>query len=141
MIGGGGEKRTLRFVARYGDACNVFGDPAGVRHKIDVLAGHCQTEGRDLADITKTCLLSVVIAATQAEFAAAKLRIMADRGMTEEAFDARFVCGTVEQVAERLAEYFRVGADGILINMVDAYDLDAVRLAAQAMQQAGAVSG
>lgn len=55
LVAGGGEKRTLDLVARYGDACNVFaGDPADVRHKFDVLRGHCERIGRDPAEITKT---------------------------------------------------------------------------------------
>ena len=55
LVAGGGEKRTLDLVARYADACNVFaGDPADVRHKFDVLEGHCERIGRDPAEITKT---------------------------------------------------------------------------------------
>jgi F420-dependent oxidoreductase-like protein len=55
LVAGGGEKRTLDLVARYGDACNVVaGDPADVRHKFDVLRGHCERIGRDPAEITKT---------------------------------------------------------------------------------------
>ncbi len=56
MIGGGGEKKTLRLVARYADASNIFSS-AGleeVRHKLDVLRGHCQAEGRNYDDIEKT---------------------------------------------------------------------------------------
>jgi len=55
LVAGGGERRTLDLVARYGDACNVFGgDPAVVRHKFDVLRRHCERVGRDPAGITKT---------------------------------------------------------------------------------------
>lgn len=55
MIGGGGEKKTLLLVARYGDAGNVFGtSTADVAHKLDVLRGHCATEGRDYDEIVKT---------------------------------------------------------------------------------------
>ncbi|MDF3149355.1 MULTISPECIES: LLM class F420-dependent oxidoreductase [unclassified Streptomyces] len=57
MIGGGGEKKTLRLVARYGDACNLFTtSPEEVGHKLDVLRGHCDTEGRDYDEIRKTVL-------------------------------------------------------------------------------------
>jgi F420-dependent oxidoreductase-like protein len=59
LIGGGGEKRTLRLVAQYGDACNLFGGPDDVRHKLDVLERHCADVGRDPAEITKTVLLTV----------------------------------------------------------------------------------
>jgi F420-dependent oxidoreductase-like protein len=55
LVAGGGEKRTLDLVARYGDACNVVARaPQEVRHKFDVLAGHCERAGRDPAEITKT---------------------------------------------------------------------------------------
>ncbi|BCK56708.1 LLM class F420-dependent oxidoreductase [Nocardia wallacei] len=55
LIGGGGERKTLRLVARYGDACNLFAtDPADVRHKLDVLRRHCDEAGRDYATIRKT---------------------------------------------------------------------------------------
>jgi F420-dependent oxidoreductase-like protein len=53
MIGGGGEKKTLRFVAKYGDACNLFNTP-DLEHKLDVLKQHCENEGRDYDEITKT---------------------------------------------------------------------------------------
>jgi F420-dependent oxidoreductase-like protein len=58
LVGGGGERRTLATVARYGDACNFFGDPEVVRHKLDVLAEHCERIGRDLSEIATTCALS-----------------------------------------------------------------------------------
>jgi alkanesulfonate monooxygenase SsuD/methylene tetrahydromethanopterin reductase-like flavin-dependent oxidoreductase (luciferase family) len=54
MIGGGGEKKTLRFVAKYADACNLFPGPDLAR-KLDVLRAHCDAEGRDYNEITKTC--------------------------------------------------------------------------------------
>ena len=54
MIGGGGEKKTLRLVARYADACNLFPSPDLAR-KLDVLRAHCEAEGRDYDEITKTC--------------------------------------------------------------------------------------
>ncbi len=55
LIGGGGERKTLRLVARYADACNLFGsDVDSVAHKIDVLNRHCATEDRDPSDIEKT---------------------------------------------------------------------------------------
>jgi F420-dependent oxidoreductase-like protein len=59
LIGGGGEKRTLRLVSRYADACNVLGSsPADVAHKLDVLRAHCTAEGRDYETIEKTVLLA-----------------------------------------------------------------------------------
>ena len=57
LVGGGGERRTLRLVARYADACNLFASrPADVAHKLDVLRGHCEAEGRDPATVQRTIL-------------------------------------------------------------------------------------
>jgi F420-dependent oxidoreductase-like protein len=57
LIGGGGEKKTLRLVAQYADACNIFASsPADVAHKFDVLRAHCDDVGRDEAEIRKTIL-------------------------------------------------------------------------------------
>jgi F420-dependent oxidoreductase-like protein len=56
LVGGSGERRTLRLVARYADACNLFGDPDTVRHKLAVLHKHCAAEQRDPATITVTHL-------------------------------------------------------------------------------------
>jgi F420-dependent oxidoreductase-like protein len=62
MIGGGGERKTLRLVAKYADACNLFanadGGPAAVRQKLDVLRRHCEAEGTDYDAIAKTILWS-----------------------------------------------------------------------------------
>jgi F420-dependent oxidoreductase-like protein len=58
LIGGGGEKKTLRLVAQYGDACNLFADSGmqGIRHKLDVLRSHCDNLGRDYDAIERTAL-------------------------------------------------------------------------------------
>jgi F420-dependent oxidoreductase-like protein len=56
LVGGAGERRTLRLVARHADACNLFGDPDTVRHKLGVLREHCAAEGREPAAITVTHL-------------------------------------------------------------------------------------
>ncbi|WP_306206826.1 LLM class F420-dependent oxidoreductase [Actinoplanes sp. RD1] len=58
LIGGGGEKKTLRLVAKYADACNLFNSP-DVERKLDVLRQHCETEGRDYDDIEKTVVLQL----------------------------------------------------------------------------------
>ena len=55
MVGGGGERKTLRLVARYAQACNLFDGPQ-VEHKLDVLRRHCAAEGRDYGEITKTVI-------------------------------------------------------------------------------------
>ena len=64
MVGGGGEKRTLRLVAQYADACNLFDTglgPEGLPHKLDVLRRHCDEVGRPYDEIEKTCLTRLTL--------------------------------------------------------------------------------
>ena len=64
MVGGGGEQRTLRLVAQYADACNLFDlglGPQGIPHKLDVIRRHCEDVGRDDDEISKTCLARLTI--------------------------------------------------------------------------------
>jgi F420-dependent oxidoreductase-like protein len=61
MVGGGGERSTLRLVARYADACNVFGGPDMLRHKFQVLQEHCEDVGRPYGEIERTNLSSISI--------------------------------------------------------------------------------
>jgi alkanesulfonate monooxygenase SsuD/methylene tetrahydromethanopterin reductase-like flavin-dependent oxidoreductase (luciferase family) len=56
LIGGSGERKTLRLVAQYADACNIFGGPDEVAHKIDVLRRHCDAVGRDPNEIEVTAM-------------------------------------------------------------------------------------
>jgi F420-dependent oxidoreductase-like protein len=63
LVGGSGERRTLRLVARHADACNLFGDAQTVRHKLAVLHEHCAAEGRDPAAITVTHLAAARVVA------------------------------------------------------------------------------
>ena len=64
LIGGGGERKTLRLVAQYADACNVMGDPTVVKHKVEVLHRHCGDVGRDPEDIEVTALILIADDAT-----------------------------------------------------------------------------
>src|SRR4029079_625024 len=65
LVGGQGERRTLRLVARYADACNLRGDPASVRHKADVLAAHCAEVGRDPSTVRVTHLSTALVGRDQ----------------------------------------------------------------------------
>jgi alkanesulfonate monooxygenase len=59
MIGGGGERKTLRLVAQYADACNVFGDATRIAHKYAVLREHCERLGRPYDEVERSTLQSV----------------------------------------------------------------------------------
>ena len=64
MIGGGGERKTLRLVAQYGDACNVFGQPAGIARKYAILREHCAAVGRPFEEIERSTLQFVRVSPT-----------------------------------------------------------------------------
>ncbi len=80
MIGGGGERKTLRLVAQYADACNLGASPE-LAHKLDVLRGHCDDVGRDYADIEKTAMIGVKAESTP-DNVAATVSSLADLGFT-----------------------------------------------------------
>jgi F420-dependent oxidoreductase-like protein len=69
MIGGGGEKKTLKLVAQYADACNLSAMAEVPTHKLDVLRAHCDTVGRDYDDIEKTAMIAINPASTPDEVA------------------------------------------------------------------------
>src|SRR5947209_6361250 len=129
LIGGMGEQKTLRLVARYGDACNLFGPPDVVRQKLEVLERHCKEVGRDPAEITKTRLGTLVIAPTQ-EAAEAKVEeLIRTRGVDKERLRVRALVGGPVRVAEAVGALLDAGLDGLMFNLPDADDLDTVRLA------------
>ena len=80
MIGGSGERKTLRLVAQHADACNIFNTPEAA-HKLDVLRAHCENEGRDYDAIEKTTILSVGAEATRDDVLA-DLRRVRELGFT-----------------------------------------------------------
>jgi F420-dependent oxidoreductase-like protein len=136
LVGGSGERRTLALVARYADACNLFGDVATVKHKLEVLARHCEAIGRDPASITKTRLGGLVIAATPEEADRKGREMAAARGMDEERYRGYVVAGDPDGVCEQVGAYLDAGLDGLIFNMHDAQDLEPVRLAGRTLSKA-----
>ena len=135
LIGGGGERKTLRLVAQYADACNVFGDAETVRHKLDVLQQHCKDVGRDPAAITKTRLGTIVIAANSQEAHRKADQLRAARGIPEE-WARTWTIGSPEEIADQIRPLLEAGLDGLLFNMGDAQELEPVALAGQALSNA-----
>jgi len=136
LVGGSGERRTLRFVAEYADACNILGDPSTIRHKLDVLARHCEAVGRDPGEITKTRLGGLVIAESRAEAEQKGRQMARARGMSEDAYRAYVVAGDPDAVCEQVSSYLDAGLDGMIFNMHDSQDLEPVRLAGATLTRA-----
>jgi alkanesulfonate monooxygenase SsuD/methylene tetrahydromethanopterin reductase-like flavin-dependent oxidoreductase (luciferase family) len=133
LIGGGGERRTLRLVAEHADACNLFGDVATVGHKLEVLARHCADVGRDPATITKTRLGTLIIGATTKEADRKLAEYRTARGLDEASARLVVTAGDPDAVVEQAAALFDAGLDGLVFNMPDAHDPDAVTLAAKTL--------
>lgn len=118
MIGGSGERVTLKLVAQHADYCNVFGDPAKVAHKFDVLRRHCETVGRSCDEIVFSNHVGILIARDAAELKAKK----------EQHPDFRGIVGTPDEILSRLQEYAAVGSQYVTFNLADAADIPAIQL-------------
>jgi alkanesulfonate monooxygenase len=91
MIGGGGERKTLRLVAQYGDACNVFGGPTAIHHKYEVLREHCAAVGRDPGEIERSTLQGVNIRAEPAAHVVDRFGELSDAGAEHVIFSLKSV--------------------------------------------------
>ncbi len=131
LIGGSGERKTLRMVAQYADGCNLFGDPERAAHLLEVLEGHCEDAGRDPGEITKTVMATIVIAETE-DGVQAQLDSMRERGWPEERIAAT-TSGTPEQILERAHAFRDVGIEGMTFSMPQVHDPDSVLLAGRTL--------
>ncbi|MEA3020794.1 MAG: hypothetical protein QOI47_2318 [Actinomycetota bacterium] len=118
MIGGSGERRTLKLVARHADACNLFGDAATVKHKVDVLHRHCADVGRDPDDILVTHLSTALTGRTRGEVDAA-IDALKPKRATPEAYAAAVNAGTVEDHIGRFRELADAGVQTAIVNLPD----------------------
>ena len=135
-IAGGGEKRTLRIVARYGDHANFSGDLATFRHKSEVLAGHCEEVGRPFEDIGRSVHLMAVVGRDDADLDA-KLEIAARRrNSTPEEFRAEHLAGTVDEVVDVMGGYASEGCSEMILYFYDMGERDSLELFAGAVMPA-----
>ncbi|MBA3654430.1 MAG: LLM class F420-dependent oxidoreductase [Actinobacteria bacterium] len=114
MIGGGGEKRTLKLVAQYADQCNVSGDLDTVRHKIKVIHEHCAAVGRDPKEVEITRMATLVITESDAQTAQTREFLVGAAG--EEAARA-FNVGQEQEIVDQIAQLFEAGVDEAIFNM------------------------
>jgi alkanesulfonate monooxygenase SsuD/methylene tetrahydromethanopterin reductase-like flavin-dependent oxidoreductase (luciferase family) len=124
MIGGSGEKKTLRTVAKYADQWNAMGGVEKLRHKDEVLRRHCEEVGRDQAEITRTVGCKPIIRDTEAE-ARRLWESQMDHNRTpmpDVADDDTFWVGTPEQLAERMIACREIGFSTFLAEMAAPYD-------------------
>jgi F420-dependent oxidoreductase-like protein len=118
ILGGGGEKRTLRLAARYADAANVFGDAATVRRKAAVLAEHCRAAHRE---VELTHLSTTLVGRTDAEVADAVNRLK-PRNRSAAAYAASVHAGTVADHVGRFRELADAGVTEVMVRLPDLTD-------------------
>jgi F420-dependent oxidoreductase-like protein len=121
LIGGGGEKKTLRLVAQYADACNLFDNglgPEGIPRKLDILRGHCADVGRDYAAIEKTVLARVVLSRA---------------GSGTAPSGAPYA--SVDETVERFGRLSAAGIDTVLMGMADDAEDETYELVAEVVRQ------
>jgi F420-dependent oxidoreductase-like protein len=135
LIGGGGEKKTLRLVAQYADMWNGFGDPSVIRHKIEVLEEHCRDVGRDPAEIVKTRLGTLVVTATKEEGDARREEFKKMRGIDDAMLPSMLTCGTADEIGDAVQPFLDAGLDGLIFNMPTGSTPEMVELAGTALTE------
>jgi F420-dependent oxidoreductase-like protein len=113
LIGGGGERRTLRLVARYADLCNLTGDTDMIRHKISVLREHCEAVGRDPGEITVSRLSTLVLTRSPTETAETWDLLRSAVGQEASAFNV----GQEEDLIDQVRQLEEAGAEYLIFNM------------------------
>ena len=122
MIGGGGERRTLKIVAKYGDACNIFGSVETVKKKLGILREHCRSVGRDYDSIVKSKLGHVVIDKDQEKVKEAI------KGMPEDRRREFAIYGTPEEVRRQVEAFKDAGVEYLIVNLEPDRELQALEL-------------
>ena len=140
LVGGSGERKTLRLVAQYADGCNVFGDPERVRHLMGVLDGalrRCRPRpNRDHADAARHALHR----ARRTRRRSGCSQSWPDRATLDpERLRMVLTLGTPDEVGEQVRALVAAGVEGLVLNMPNPYDLDAVALAGETLARGDGV--
>lgn len=122
MIGGGGERLTLKIVAKYADACNLFGSVETVKRKLKILREHCRSVGRDYDSIIKTKLGHVVIERDKQK------ATDAIKGLPEARRSEYVIYGTPEEVRRQVEVFRDAGIEYIIVNLEPDRELEALEL-------------
>ena len=117
LIGGGGERKTLRLVAEHADMWNGFGDVPTIERKLEVLARHCQDVGRDIGAIVKTRLGTLIVAPTEEEAERRKEAWQREKGVDDAGLGTRLIWGAPETIGDRVRPFIDAGLDGLIFNM------------------------
>jgi len=126
VIGGSGERKTLRIVAEHADIWNAFGLPEELAHKDEVLRRHCEDVGRNPDEIERSVGCKVTIRSTEAEAERVRRALLEHNRtpLASVADDHTFWTGTPEQVAETMTAYCRIGFSTFIVELPAPFDLE-----------------
>ena len=127
LIGGGGEKVTLKIVAKHGDACNLFGSPETVKMKLAVLRKHCVRVGRDYDSILKSKLTRVLISEDEEEIRRKTAEFSARMRPGTQLRDS-LIFGTPEQVQRQIDEFSEAGIQYLIVSFPGPDELRSLKL-------------
>lgn len=126
MIGGGGERKTLRVTARHADIWHGFGSPQELARKVEVLRRHCADAGRDPAEILPTSGIQPrIVLRDDPKDVDAWLRKVAEANRMERPLPGPSL-RTADEAAARMAEYWRAGIRGIIVGQVAPFDRETI---------------
>lgn len=125
LIGGGGERKTLRIVARYADACNVGGGFENVKRKDEILRRHCAEVGREESEIERTVGVGTCIIRDDPAEAERVFTEMFARNGNARPWKAQLV-GTVEDVVEKLRPFLGIGFRHFIVGFPSPYDAESM---------------
>jgi F420-dependent oxidoreductase-like protein len=133
LIGGGGEKVTLKLVAHYADACNIGHlEPEATARKFEIMRKHCEKVGRDYHDINRTILLNCSIAeADERALERAQATNFARNTRGPEHLRTRSLIGTAEMIRQRMAKYEQNGAQEVILYFPAPERLESLRMFAR----------
>jgi F420-dependent oxidoreductase-like protein len=124
LVGGSGERKTLKIVAKHADACNLFGSPETVRKKLDILKEHCKTVGRDYDSILKTKLGAIIID-DNSDMVKNRVR-ETFRGIPEEQIKEFVIYGTPEDVLIQIEILEQVGIQYLIVDLEPSREVEAL---------------
>lgn len=124
LVGGSGERKTLKIVAKYADACNLFGSAETVKRKLNILKEHCKSVGRDYNSILKT-KLSIIVVEDEKQTSEKKIEQIF-KGMPEEQIREFAIHGTPEEVLRQIESFEQVGIQYLIVDLDPTRELEAL---------------
>ncbi len=124
LVGGSGERKTLKIVAKYTDACNLFGSAETVKRKLNILKEHCKSVGRDYNSILKT-KLGIIVVEDEKQTSEKKIEQIF-KGMPEEQIRELAIHGTPEDVLRQIESFEQVGIQYLIVDLDPTRELEAL---------------